>query len=257
MRSLLAGLVLLVAAEASDQEGIKLEALRYNSVERTRSGLTALENGDTSAAIERFDTAKRLDPMNPVTFFNAATARLVAGQEGAADQLQQAIEVAPEQLQPAAHYNLGNARLAEENPAAAVDAYKQVLRLDPAHMDAKFNLELAQRLLEQQQKQQQQQNEESPEGEQSEQSQEEQPQPPEQPQEEPEEEAGEQPEEQRGSGEEEQERQSPLPDFENQEDMTAEQAAAILEAVENLEREQRRQQAAERARKRTKSGKDW
>jgi Ca-activated chloride channel family protein len=253
MRSLLAGLALLVAAEATDKDGIKLEALRYNSVERTRSGMTALENGDATAAIERFDSAKRLENTNPVTFFNAATARLIAGQEGAADQLQQAIEVAPEHLQPSAHYNLGNARLAEENPAAAVDAYKQVLRLEPAHMDAKFNLELAQRLLQQQQ-QQQQQNQESPEGEQSEQAQDEQPQP----QEEPEEEPGEQPEEQRGSGEEEQEeRQSPLPDFENQEDMTAEQAAAILEAVENLEREQRRQQAAERARKRTKSGKDW
>ncbi len=39
--------------------------------------------------------------------------------------------------------------------------------------------------------------------------------------------------------------------------MSAKQAAAILEAVENLERDERRRQAAERARKQSKKGKDW
>jgi len=254
MKSLLAGLVLLLAAEAGDEGGVELEALRYNSVERTRGGITALEKGDVGAAVERFDTARRLDDTNPITYFNAGTARLIAGQQGATAQLQETVEVAPEHLQPSAHYNLGNARLAEGNPVAAVDAYKQVLRLDPAHMDAKFNLEVAQRLLEQEQEQEQQ-SQDSPEGEPSEQPQDQEPEP--QPGEDPEEKPGEQPEDQPGSGNEEEEQQSPLPDFEDQEDMTAEQAAAILEAVENLEREQRRQQAAERARKRAKSGKDW
>jgi len=255
MRSLLAGLVLFLAAEANPEEGNRLEALRYNSVERTHSGISALENGNLGAAVERFDTAMHLDKTNPVTFFNAGTARLIAGQQGAAAQLQEIVEVAPEHLQPSAHYNLGNARLAEGNPVAAVDAYKQVLRVAPDYMDAKFNLEVAQRLLEQQQEQEQQ-NQDSPEGEPSEQPQDQQPEP--QPGEDPEEKPGEQPEDQQGSGnEEEEQQQSPLPDFEDQEDMTAEQAAAILEAVENLEREQRRQQAAERARKRAKSGKDW
>ena len=40
--------------------------------------------------------------------------------------------------------------------------------------------------------------------------------------------------------------------------MTAEEAAAILEAIENLEREQRREQALEAAAAARKSGKkDW
>jgi hypothetical protein len=38
--------------------------------------------------------------------------------------------------------------------------------------------------------------------------------------------------------------------------MTAEQAAAILEAVENLEREERRKQALEQL-KRAKGDRDW
>ena len=36
-------------------------------------------------------------------------------------------------------------------------------------------------------------------------------------------------------------KERPLPQFEDQKDMTAEQAAAILQAVENLERQQRRE----------------
>ena len=50
-----------------------------------------------------------------------------------------------------------------------------------------------------------------------------------------------------------------LPNFDPQEDMSAEQAANLLEAVENLEREQRRAQAEEerRQRARTATEKDW
>jgi hypothetical protein len=39
--------------------------------------------------------------------------------------------------------------------------------------------------------------------------------------------------------------------------MSAQEAAALLEAVENLERQQRRKQAAERAQERAAHGKDW
>ena len=39
--------------------------------------------------------------------------------------------------------------------------------------------------------------------------------------------------------------------------MTAEEAAAILEAIENMEREQRRRDALEAARKNTRGKKDW
>jgi|GEM_PF-5195250 len=39
--------------------------------------------------------------------------------------------------------------------------------------------------------------------------------------------------------------------------MSAQEAAAILEAVENLEREARRQEALEAARKQAKGKKDW
>ncbi len=66
---------------------------------------------------------------------------------------------------------------------------------------------------------------------------------------------GEQEQPQDGDQGEQEER--PLPQFEDQPDMTAEEAAAILEAVENLEREARRQEALEAASKQAKGKKDW
>ena len=264
MKSLAAGLLLFLSAGATPDETDRVESLRFNPRERTGSGISALENGDLETAVEHLETAHRLDNGSPITAFNAGTARLLAGDENAADRLEEAAAAAPESLQPAALYNLGNAKLAAQDPAAAVDAYKQVLRLDQSHMEAKFNLEVAQRMVDEQQQDQQQQQDKSSEQEEQQQQQDDQQQ-----SQEPEQDPSEEPEDQDGSGQEEeeqqpepqtepeQEREQPLPGFENQEDMTAEQAAAILEAVENLEREQRRQQAEERARRRSKSGKDW
>lgn len=54
-----------------------------------------------------------------------------------------------------AWYNLGNAMLRQQQPGPALEAYKQALRLDPADLDAKHNLEMALRMLEQQEQQQQ------------------------------------------------------------------------------------------------------
>ena len=48
-----------------------------------------------------------------------------------------------------------------------------------------------------------------------------------------------------------------LPQFRNQPDMNAQEAASVLSAVENLERQQRRDQAAKRARQQSAKGKDW
>lgn len=160
---------------------------------------------------------------------------------------------------PRTLYNLGNAQLAAEQPAAAIEAYKNALRLDPAQLDAKHNLELALQALEQQQSEQGD-DQETPDGE-NEGEQEQSPspgaeQPPEdeQPSEDQQQSPSQDPE---GQPEPQQDRQRPLPNFEDQPNMTAEQAAEILEAVENLEREQRQQQAAERLNARQTGDRDW
>lgn len=245
--------------DAAPQPPPPFERWRYNPRERTRHGLERLDAGDAMGAAESFGTAGRLAEDDPVAQFNAGTAGLLAGVEDAAEHLALAAEAAGPELAPSAHFNLGNARLAAGDAGGAIEAYKSSLRLDPANRDVKHNLELALQAQQQQQQEQQQQQ-------QQEQQQQEQQRQQEQQQQEQQDEPGED-----GEQEDRQEQQPPpngeppdqppdeqkLPDFADQPDMSAEQAAAILEAVENLERDERRRQAAERARKQSKKGKDW
>jgi tetratricopeptide (TPR) repeat protein len=63
---------------------------------------------------------------------------------------------APANLLTAAAYNLGNSLYRLEQYADAVEAYKQALRLKPDDLDAKVNLELALRKLQEEQEQEEQ-----------------------------------------------------------------------------------------------------
>ncbi|WP_372760815.1 hypothetical protein [Litorivivens sp.] len=244
-----------------------LDRLLFNARERTARGLALLDNDAASEALEPLRAAGRLAGGDPLSQFNAGTAELLVPAEQAdpgraLPALSFAAEGASGELAAAASYNLGNAHLAAGDPAAAVEAFKSSLRANPSSRDAKFNLELALRELEkqrQQQQQQQQQQSEEPSDKNDEQNQDSESgrDPEQEPQEgrddqEPEQDPGE-------SGDEspEQEEERPQPDFEEQPDMSAEQAASILEAVENLEREQRRREAAEKARTASGKGKDW
>lgn len=161
-----------------------------------------------------------------------------------------------------AFYNLGNARHGGGDLQGAVRAYEDALRLAPDHEDAKFNLELTLRELERRRSRQSspqapQEGKGDGEGEQ--------PRSPEQqgsrdspPQQDPEgrEEEREQARPEEGEGEP-RPAEPELERFEDQPDMSAREAAAILEAVENLERQQRQEEAAARARRRRRGEKDW
>jgi tetratricopeptide (TPR) repeat protein len=251
----------------------------HNPRERTAHALRAWESGDFTAARRALDQAREIGGGDALLSYNAGTGQLAAGAPGAAlPLLQQAADdpagLPAEQwrsLRPDALYNLGNAYLASDEPQAAADAYRACLRLLPEHQAAKHNLELALRRATGQP---------SPFGQQGAGgSGAGPPQPgagggqaPQQPagggeQASPEAtgegEAG----RQGGAGGEGDEprqgerggaRSPRLPGFAPQQDMSAEQAAALLEAVENLEREQRRQQAEElRRRARRTTEKDW
>jgi len=214
---------------------------------------------------------------DPRLLYNAGTARLAAGDErravGALERAATALAEADDPgAAPPVHYNLGSSRLEAGDPAGAVEAFKQALRLDPGSEDAKHNLEVALRRLEQQRKLPLRRPRETPGGDREgerEQGERGGPQEPsdgerrdadaadpgegdadgdrDRPADRPDE---------RG-GREGEARERPLPRFEDQHDMTAEQAAALLEAVENLERRQRQLEAAERARREAHGRKDW
>jgi tetratricopeptide (TPR) repeat protein len=263
MTGLIASGLLIVGASTGSWLDLpaKLERWLFNPRERTEQAIEAIEEGNAEAASDALDTAARLVPADPLARFNAGTGRLLAERQDAVEELQEAAGIAPPELLPRALYNLGNAQLVAEDAAAAVESFKSSLRLAPDQADAKHNLELALRALEQQQSSGGQ-DQETPEGENEGEEEQSSSQGPEDPP------PG---EEQQPEGEEPSDSQSPqgqpqpetgpderpLPNFEDQPDMTAEQAAAILEAVENLEREQRELQAAERLKTRKKGDRDW
>jgi Ca-activated chloride channel family protein len=239
-RGLAALLSSLVLTAGADTEIEAPSPLQYNTRGRTESGIVLQEQGEMDRATEAFAAALGLAPGDPLLQYNAGTAGLLSADPGAIELLQAATESAPAELQPSIFYNLGNAHMSGEDFPAAIDAFKASLRREPANADAKHNLELAMRRLQRQQQQQNEEQEQQQEQDQEQQQQQQQQQSPEQDQtEEPQQDPG-----------------SPLPDFEEQPDMTAEQAAAILEAVENLEREQRQKQALEQL-KRARGDHDW
>ena len=245
-----------------------LEPYRFNARERTARALAAWEKGKPEDAVAPLDSALRLKPGDPLAEFNAGTAHLGARQSDAGTLLEQAAKHAPADLAADALYNLGNARLEAQDARGAIDAYKSALRAQPDQPNAKRNLELALRLLEEQQKQQQQQKDQ-----QQNKDQQQKPSPGGQgegndPQQKPDAQQQQKPdpgqndpsqqgEPQPGQQPPPQQQNRPLPQFQDQKDMTAEQAAAILQAVENLERQQRREQARALARAKTSVEKDW
>jgi hypothetical protein len=210
----------------------------------------------------------------------AAAARADRLQARAAEPLlEQALKTAGPGLAPAASYNLGNARFTAGDFAGAVEAYKQALRVAPRNADAKFNLELAWR--EQQRQRQSSQRGIGPrggggrprEGQRRETAGQggsgaagANPQPGQ-----PREQSASSPQQGQGQGRGGQAQtaagwrgqpsplsgRQPLPGYQDQPEMSASEASAVLEAVQNLERQQRRRAAERLARQRAANGEDW
>lgn len=245
-----------------------VERWLYNPRERTQAAQRHLEQDRPEEAMRALATAARLRPEDPLVRYNAGTGRMLTGDRGATTELEAATAALdardgpPRELAADTWYNLGTARLATRDKAGAVVALKEALRRRPDDEDAKFNLELALDELERQRSGLRQPRE-SPD-------------------------AKRQGEEEQGSGEggtdtdrpaggsggrdpdapsdESPGSQPPQPQtasedvlqrFEGQPDMTAAQAAAILEAVENLERAYRRDEASRRGQRRQAVEKDW
>lgn len=251
---------------------VAVERWLYNPRERTGQAIAAQEKGDADRAAAQMDTALRLaegDPQNdPIVRYDDGTAHLLAGHERrAVPLLERAAKEATPDFAPAAWYNLGNARLASRDAAGAVEAYKAALRAEPGNADAKFNLEIALREREKQRSglgsqrpsskgRQQNRSNPSPSPGSGNPSGSQRPQNGEDPQQSPQKQAQGGTQNQTGSQSQGQGKQ-PLPRYRDQPDMSAREAASLLASVENLERQQRREEAARRARQTSAKGKDW
>ena len=122
-----------------------------------QQGAAALEQGDAAGAAELFE-----DP----EWRSAALYR--SGEYEAAAQMLQGQDDGRSQ------YNLGNALARANRFEESIAAYGRVLEIEPDHEDARFNRELVEKLLEQQQQEQQQQEQQQQEQQQQQQPQQEQ-----------------------------------------------------------------------------------
>ena len=251
---------------------VEVERWLYNPRERTARGIERLERLGPDPALAAFEAAARLAPGDRRVLFNTGTARLLADHGDAVGALESAVAAdgradGPRPLPPAvlqaSWYNLGTAKLAADDAAGAVAAFEEALRREPSDADAKHNLEVALRRLEEERRKLLPPRE-TPGGE--------------RPGED--EDAGEsggaEPDARRGDddqgarepegGEREADTRPddgsafgrrPIEGFEEQSDLTAAQAAALLDAVENLERRERQIEAARAAAQAGAEEEDW
>lgn len=120
------------------------------------AGNEAYLHGNYSAAQVAFQEATFLKPDNPVAHYNLGTVLYRSGKfSEAAQAFREALArhsgKTERTLKPAhIYYNLGNARFKTGDLKRAIEAYRHSLRLNPQDADARHNLALALRLIQQQ-----------------------------------------------------------------------------------------------------------
>lgn len=124
-----------------------------------KKGNEALKSKDHKKALEFYRQAETEIPESPELNYNLGGALHEDGNyEEAVDRFQRSMSTSEPKLESAAHYNLGNTYFRMQDYQKAITSYQEALNLTPDDMDAKFNLELARKLLKEQIKPEQQQN---------------------------------------------------------------------------------------------------
>ena len=220
------------------------------------------------AALEAYQSAAEDRPEDAIARYNLGTALYKKKQfEKAADEFRRSLDAADSAHRPQGYYNLGNAQVQLNDIEGAIRSYKSVLRLNPADLDAKHNLELALEKLQQESQQnrsesgdedkdqqeqdQQQQNQDQQDSDEQEPNQQDQENPSESEQQQNQESS-----EQEATSEE----SSPQPEQASTQqpvEMSEEDAIRLLEAIKNDEKEIQKKILQKRFSRRQRSEKDW
>lgn len=225
-------------------------------------GNRALAGGDAKAAAERYLEALEEEPENPVIQYNLGNALYTGQQFSDADAAYGAAAGrADSALTEALSYNLGSSLFRQGRYGEAADAYKRVLRRNPADEDARWNLELALRKQEEEEKQQEQQDQQQDERSQDQQQDERNQDQQDQDQQEDRQDQNQSQEQEQQNREEPQQGESApepeqAPESAGEEQMTAAEAARLLEALGNDEQQLLRERFRARGR-RVDVEKDW
>lgn len=123
-----------------------------NAASLNNEGNEAFRNQEYGAALQAYEQAEQESPDMAEPVYNAGNTHYRQQRYGAAQQShEKALSIAEADLAQSATFNLGNVLFNAASLEEAIEAYKQALRMNPDDADAKHNLELALRELQEQQ----------------------------------------------------------------------------------------------------------
>jgi Ca-activated chloride channel family protein len=126
-----------------------------------REGNAAYDAGDYQSALDRYREAQVESPDESAYIYNGGNALHRLRQfDRAVTESQRAAASGTDDVRFRAYYALGNHYVRQDKLREARDAYKNALKVIPHDLDAKFNLEVVQRRLDEQQRQREQQQQE-------------------------------------------------------------------------------------------------
>jgi Ca-activated chloride channel family protein len=128
-----------------------------NFTRTVKKGNESFKKGDFKAALDYYHQAEVERPEMPGLLYNIGTALYKEGKlEEAADKLEKSFVTENVNDEAMGHYNLGNVQYKMGDYQKAIASYQKSLELVPDDLDAKYNLELARKMLKEQMKPEQQ-----------------------------------------------------------------------------------------------------
>jgi Ca-activated chloride channel family protein len=123
-------------------------AVHADYVKSVKAGNEAFAKKDYMKALEEYHAAETDLPVSPELDYNIGGALFEQGKyEEAVDKFTRALNSTDPAVAVQAHYNLGNTYYRMQDYVKAIQSYEEALKIDPKDMDAKYNLELARKML--------------------------------------------------------------------------------------------------------------
>jgi Ca-activated chloride channel homolog len=125
------------------------------ALDRVEKGNKLYQDQHYEKALEEYERAEQEVEQEPRIHFNRGSALFKLGRaKEARETFMRAMGIEEPELKKQNYYNIGNTFLAEGAFRDAISYYRRALEMDPSFDDARFNLEIALRAIQQQQQQQ-------------------------------------------------------------------------------------------------------